>query len=155
MPRLHALLIALAIVVMAALPAPEAHAAAFTVINTNDSGAGSLRAAILAANANGTGADIIDATGVTGSIPVTSGELLINSDLTINGPGANLLSVSGNLTSRIFNVGAGRTVSINGLTVTGGRVQSVGGDGILNAGNLTLNDVAIGGNSFLFDCTAC
>lgn len=44
-------------------------ASTFTVTNTNDSGAGSLRQAILNANA-AAGADIIDATGVTGTITV-------------------------------------------------------------------------------------
>ena len=44
-----------------------------TVTNTNDSGPGSLRAALAAAN----DFDIIDATGVSGTILLTSGELQI------------------------------------------------------------------------------
>src|SRR5713101_7312348 len=72
------------------------HAATITVMNTNDSGPGSLRAAI--ANANGTaGADVIAFDpSVTGTITLTSGELLITDDLTISGPGAKNLAVDGN-----------------------------------------------------------
>src|SRR5258708_2163926 len=63
----------------------------FNVLNLAYSGAGSLRQAILDANAN-PGADAIEfAEGVQGTITLTSGQLSINSDLTINGPGANNL----------------------------------------------------------------
>ena len=59
----------------------------FTVINTDDSGAGSLRQAILDANAN-VGADIIQfASGVTGTITLTSGELAITDAVDLQGPG--------------------------------------------------------------------
>ena len=66
----------------------------FTVLNLNDSGPGSLRAAVAAANAT-PGANVIDfAAGLQGTIGLTSGELLITNSLTINGPGANQVSVS-------------------------------------------------------------
>ena len=54
------------------------------VTNTNDSGPGSLRDALASANDG----DTIDATGVSGTILLTSGELQINQNVTINGPGA-------------------------------------------------------------------
>ena len=38
-------------------------------------------------------------------ITLTLGELLINKNLTITGPGASLLTVSGNNVSRVFNIG--------------------------------------------------
>ena len=66
----------------------------FTVTNLLDSGPGSLRAAVTAANAN-PGADSIDFA-PTGTIALTSGELDITDGLTINGPGASALTVSGN-----------------------------------------------------------
>ena len=76
----------------------------FTVLNLADSGAGSLRQAILDAEAN-PGADVVAfAKGVKGTITLTSGELGITSDLTVSGPGANTLTISGNDSSRIFNV---------------------------------------------------
>src|SRR5262249_55695167 len=74
----------------------------FNVLNPADSGPGSLRQAILDANTQ-TGADVIDfAPGLHGTITLTSGELDITDDLTINGPGANVLTVSGGNTYRIF-----------------------------------------------------
>src|SRR5262249_12195548 len=68
------------------------------VTNTNDNGTGSLRDALASANDG----DTIDATGVSGTILLTSGELQINHNVTINGPGAGNLAVNGNGTSRVF-----------------------------------------------------
>src|SRR5262249_41709554 len=65
----------------------------FTVTNLLDTGAGSLRAAVAAANAN-PGADAIDFA-TAGTIALTSGELDITDSLTINGPGESALTVSG------------------------------------------------------------
>lgn len=58
-------------------------ALAVTVINLTDSGPGSVRQAIADTPAGGT----IDFA-VTGTIVLTSGQLVITNDLTINGPGA-------------------------------------------------------------------
>ncbi|HVS39628.1 MAG TPA: hypothetical protein VMS17_28990 [Gemmataceae bacterium] len=67
----------------------------FTVTNLADSGPGSLRAAITAANAH-PGADAIDfAHGLHGTIGLTSGQLSITDNLSIAGPGENKLTVSG------------------------------------------------------------
>src|SRR5262249_37351883 len=70
----------------------------FTVANLNDSGAGSLRQAIMDANA-AAGADMIEFQGVSGTITLTSGQLKISDGLTINGPGMDVLAVSGNIAS--------------------------------------------------------
>src|SRR3954453_11482331 len=86
----------------------------FTVTNLLDSGAGSLRAAVAGANAN-PGADSIDFA-VTGTIGLTSGQLDINDSLTINGPGANQLTVSGNHASRVFGITGDPTITIANLT---------------------------------------
>src|SRR4029077_18263988 len=65
------------------------------VTNTDDSGPGSLRDALAAANDG----DTIDATGVSGTILLTSGELQISTPgVTIKGPGAGTLAVNGNAT---------------------------------------------------------
>jgi hypothetical protein len=117
--------------------------AAFTVTNLNDSGTGSLRQAILDANTSG-GADTISFT-TTGTITLTSGQLTITDDLAIEGPGADELTIDADGGSRIFSITSGDTVTLSGITVTGGLVSgaNVHGGGILNAGNLTLDSVAV------------
>ena len=68
-----------------------------TVTNLLDSGPGSLRDAIASTPAGG----VVDfQPGLTGTITLTTGELTIGNDLTVNGPGAGVLTVSGNQASR-------------------------------------------------------
>ena len=117
-----------------------------------------LREAIQAANTNsrvdgstaGSGADTIQfAAGLAGQTITLGGtELQITSPLTINGLGATQLSISGNNTSRIFEVTAGNSVTISGLTLTQG--MSDNGGGILNSGILKLCNSTISGNSAIF-----
>jgi CSLREA domain-containing protein len=60
------------------------------------------------------------------TITLTAGELAINKALTVKGPGANLLTVSGNRASRVFNLGtANFNVTISGLTIANGQAPSV------------------------------
>ena len=76
--------------------------------NTGDSGAGSLRQAIIDANAN-LGDDIIQFdSGVTGTITLTSGELDITNDVDLQGPGSRCRQISGNYASRVFEVSGER-----------------------------------------------
>ncbi len=99
-----------------------------TVTNLNDSGMGSLRAAIAEANNNG---DTIDfASSVRGTITLTSAELLISDSVTIKGPGDNVLSISGGGSNRVFEIAAGNS-SISGLKITAGQVDGADGGGIL------------------------
>src|SRR6266480_3999980 len=117
------------------------------VTNTNDSGPGSLRDAL--ANAND-GDTITFA--VTGAIGLTSGELVINKNITISGPGADLLAVSraAKASFRIFHVMLGHTVTIEGLRISNGSVLNGFGGGILNfESTLTVNSCALAGNSAL------
>ena len=141
--------------------AVTANAATYTVINTNDSGAGSLRDAVAQANLNA-GADTIDFA-VTGTITLTSGLLRIESGpLTITGPGAANLTIDGNLNSRIFAVIDGAVtptcpaltgpadypVAISGLTLRNASrnvVDSAGG-AIMTAKTLTLDSMIIRDN---------
>ena len=76
-------------------------AATFNVTSLADSGAGSLRDAIGQANA-APGADTITF-GVTGTITLAS-TIPILGPLTIQGPGAASLSISGNDAVRIFSI---------------------------------------------------
>src|SRR5262249_11227443 len=106
----------------------------FTVGNLGDSDLGSLRAAIADANATpGAGLIRFAPAARGGTITLTSGELSITDNLTIDGPGAGRLAVSGNDASRVFRIDTGVAVSIDGLTVTRGHALLRGG-GIWNAG---------------------
>ncbi len=116
-----------------------------TVLNTRDSGAGSLRAEISAAHNNDT---IVFAPSLDGqTITLTSGELLINKNLTIAGPGAGELTVSGNHASRVFEVATRTNVALTGLTISNGLVVGGDGGGILNSGTLTLGGSFLSGNA--------
>lgn len=102
-----------------------AAAATFPVANLADSGPGSLRQAVLAANAAAGADDVTFAPGLAGTITLTSGEILISDPLVVHGPGAGVLTVSGNDQSRIFHVensavAAAIDVTSSGLTLTRG-----------------------------------
>src|SRR5215208_6436790 len=112
------------------------------VTNTNDSGPGSLRQTVADAN-NG---DVIGFA-VTGTIELTSGELLVTRSITISGPGAENLAVNGNNQSRVFHVASGQIVTISGLTITNGHVSDSGGGIYNDHAVLTLNDCTINDNS--------
>jgi HYR domain len=126
-----------------------ARATNFTVTTLADSGPGSLRDAIDQANMT-PGADTIDFQDeLTGTITLTSGELLITDDLAINGPGVFAVTVSGNHASRVFEINSGISVSISSLTISDGKVtsSSARGGGIFNSGKLALDNVVLSGNS--------
>lgn len=104
-----------------------------TVTNTLDTGFagdGSLRGEIAAAQSGDTIQFAIPTTdrgynSATGSCTLTLiyGELQITKNLTIQGPGASQLTISGGgyAGSRVFEIdGATTTVSLNGLSLTGG-----------------------------------
>jgi hypothetical protein len=121
---------------------------AITVINTNDSGPGSLRQALADAN-NGDTIDFDPALkGQT--ITLTSSELAIDKNITITGPGANLLAVSRVQNAspfRVFHVLPAHAAIIQGLTISNGIAQPGFGGGILNEGSATVVNCAVSGNS--------
>ena len=122
------------------------HAATITVTNTNDSGPGSLRQALTIANDGDT-----IGFAVTGTISLTSGELVIDKNITISGPGPGLLTVARSQQAadfRIFNILPSHTAEIDGLTITGGSLVGNGG-GISSGATLTISNCAISGNSIL------
>ena len=128
------------------LSAVAAHAATLTVTSAADSGPGTLRQAILNAS---TGDTINFAVGIT-TITLTSGELLINKNLTINGPGANVLTVqrSSMVLFRIFNISPAGTTTISGLTIAGGQAEL--GGGVYCTGG-TINNCVITNNQAIGD----
>jgi hypothetical protein len=131
----------------------------FTVDNTTDNGAlsvctpapgdCSLRGAISQANSSSAGNTILfDATVFSTVQTITLGgsELAIanNGSLAIN-EGNSAVRITGNNLSRVFAVNFGATVTLNGLTITGG--NSAGGGGISNSGTLTVTNSTISGNT--------
>ena len=144
-------------VALTCVTAGLAQANELTVLNLNDTGPGSLRAAILAANEN-PGADVIRfARQVTATI-VLSNPLNITDDLRIDGPGDCRLTLSGGQVTRVFEMSGGETdVLIGGLTIANGMATgttvagSFGpvtlGGGILNTGaRVTLCHVRLADN---------
>ncbi|GEM_PF-2196024 len=127
------------------LYAAPAEAAGFSVTNTADAGPGSLRAAVEQANA-ADGADVItfDAV-VSGTIALTSGEIEITDDLTIDGPGSGTLSVDAGGDSRVFNVISTRECVPDGGFYYGYPTYDCTSDGPVEAvviSGLTLEDAA-------------
>jgi hypothetical protein len=123
--------------------ATQTLAATITVTNTNDSGPGSLRQALVNANDGDT---IVFA--VTGTIVLTSDGLVIDNDLTISGPGANRLSINGNQAGYgcVFGIAHDNTVTISGLTITNGHCGIFSDHATLTVSNCVVSD-NIGGFS--------
>lgn len=133
---------------------PTASAATFTVSSTADSGPGSLRAAVAAAQTS-SGPNLIQfARGVRGTIVLTSGAITISQSLTIAGPGAHRLSISGNDADRVFDIegGSATNVSISGVKIKHGVASSSslhgssGGAIYVSGATLTLAEVVLSRN---------
>jgi hypothetical protein len=70
----------------------------------------------------------------------------------IDGPGAGVVSVSGQHACGVFDVDSGVTATISALTITAGSASR--GAGILNDGDLTVTGCTISGNSALGGTTS-
>lgn len=141
-----------------------AFSATYTVTKTADTNDGacdaadcSLREAIAAANASADNDNIVFAALFSGApqiITLSGTDLQINNNgtLAITGPGARLLTVSGNNQSRIFTNNVDATTTISGMRMTGGNGASTVQNGRAGAvynndGFLTLEFVSIESNS--------
>lgn len=151
---LVALLVASAFVSVLFGRIEKIHAAAFTVNSLGDTGAGSgttgdLRYCITQANASG-GSHTINFS-VTGTINLLSAlPNLSSSALTINGPGANLLTIrrdSSVPTLRIFLINSGGAITLSGLTLANG--NAVGGAAVFKffGGTLNINNCVLANNA--------
>ncbi len=160
-PAVSTLLLAL-LLAMAASIAPAAHAASTISVTTtaDESDAGScgtftdnpgpdgvwsLREAICATN-NVAGADTINIT-ATGTISLTSILPTIQDSLTIIGPGASSLTVSGENRWRVFHVWMGcETFSFQNMTIANGKADFGAGIRINGALAVSVNQVTFSGN---------
>ncbi len=142
------------------IAAASVSAADLVVTKTADTNDGvcnadcSLREAVAAANAASTDDTItFDPTVFNIARTITLGGTQLQADnngaLTINGPGADLLTISGNSQSRILFLATGSKVTVAGIRVIGGRPADGGnGGGILIAADseLMVNNVIFAGN---------
>jgi hypothetical protein len=140
--------------------AVEVYPANLYVTNNNDSGAGSLRQALLDNDGLGGGNSIYFSSNVTGTITLTSGSLVMNTSGQIIGPGAKVLAVSGNHNGRVFDIRFGPT-TISGLTIRDGLVVGMDGGvygypgyderggGILSQYSLMLSNCVVCSNSVI------
>jgi len=113
-----------------------------------DTSAGSRTWAVTQSNAT-PGPNVIDLTGVTGTITLAAALPDLIQDVTFTGPGAAQLVVNANGTGRILNIeNSHRTVSASGLTLTGATSGPVGGASQMSGVSaLTVRNTWITGNS--------
>jgi hypothetical protein len=143
-----------------------------TVTSLVDSGPGTLRAAILTADAGSHSDHFTIGFSVAGAIDLQSSLPDLNNSISIEGPGAGSLTVEQapltSFSSAIITVDADQSVSLSGLTIangsqggisnwgsltvqnctiSGNTVPFVAGGGILNTGTLTVQNCTLSGNT--------
>ena len=139
-------------------PLPAHAQATYTVTNLNESGAGSLREAVVLANGDALHDTIIFAPGLSGSINLVlhgtpgvdlTGRMAITTPITINAEGR--ITINGSGVSQAFYVATGGTLTLNQITLTNCFADSAqtwsGGAIHLDGGALFLNNSTISGNS--------
>jgi predicted outer membrane repeat protein len=132
--------------------------ATFTVLNVGDAGADTLRDAINQHNTAGGTNTIEFDTGLSGTINLASQLPVIDTgDLTIVGPGADVLTISGGGSVPCLGLNtlsATVSVTISGLTIADGSTTGVGaGINIViirSTANLTLTDCVFSGHQASF-----
>jgi hypothetical protein len=141
-------LLAIAAAALVAVESARADGQLFVVTGTGD-GAGAcsqypgvpgaftcttLRAAVAAAGSG-------DTVGLpSGTYTLSQGELAIAKTLNIYGGDARDRIIQGSGAARVINIAAGVSVSLTGVTITGGRAGSEDGGNIRNAGSLLLQN---------------
>src|SRR5207244_3951310 len=80
------------------------------------------------------------------TITLTDGEIFVESSVIVTGPGAGLLTISGNDNSQVFEMAPDTTVFLDGLTIGNGRFNG-NGAGIANGGTLTVTNSVISDNA--------
>ena len=143
-PRLAAAsFVGLATMAVVVLPNGIASAATQTVTNCNNSGAGSLRHAVAGARPKSKISFALSP--ACSVITLTTGAIDIATSLTIKGPGASALGVSGNEASGVLQIAPAVTATVSGIIIEDGSSDT--GGGIDNSGTLNLNASTVTGNS--------
>jgi hypothetical protein len=128
--------------------APAADAATLTVTSLADDGSpGTLRSAVEAANAAAGADTIVFQSGLSGTIQLNDSDGAIevyNESLTIDGPGANALTIKGDGDERIFTLynfnDPNQQVTFDGLRLTGGDATGNEGDSSGSGGAISSDD---------------
>lgn len=136
---------------------PSAQADTFTVTNLDDAGPGSLRQAIEDAEANAGADDIVFDPGLSGTLTLTSMASLasafpvVREDLTITGPGPDVITVDAAGQGKHFLVDSlsdDQALSLSGLTLIGGTSSGTGGAiAVFGGDTLTASEMVLEGNS--------
>jgi hypothetical protein len=126
--------------------------ATITVTTLDDSGDGSLRSAIAEANSVAGDDTIMFAQGLSGTINLASALPGLSSNIELEGPGADLLTVRRDTGGdyRIFSVTVGSEVTLSGMMISNGRLSSgaeATGGGLRNAGTLNLANCTVSHNT--------
>jgi hypothetical protein len=92
----------------------------------------------------------IDTDAVTTPILLNNGELLLDQDVTIETSGSTPATISGEGSTRVFEIAGGANVTLVNLNIVDGFVFQLGGGqiggGILNDGTAVLNGCTVSGN---------
>jgi hypothetical protein len=120
---------------------PTASAAPATVTSCSDSGPGTLRQAVSGAKSGGV---VTFSTSPSCHTITLASTIDIAHDLTIDGPGATSMAVSGNGAVGVFHIESGATVTIARLTIEKGSAPN--GGGIFNDGRLTVSESTLTDN---------
>ena len=147
--------LALAITQTIALPLQAATITVDSISDTPAANICSLRSAIIAANTNApvdgcvagdvSGSDTIDLSGLPNNSTITlNGNELptVTTTISLNGPGQDNLTISGNNSSRIISVRNGGDLTVSSMTLSNGSVSRGSGSGgairVID-GHLTIN----------------
>jgi beta-glucanase (GH16 family) len=129
-----------------AVPVPPP--TAITVTNLDNSGVGSLRAALDRIADGGT--ITFDPALAGGTLALTSGPLVVGKSVTVDAAGAPGIAVSGGGLDRVLVVNPGSGVTVRHLALIGGYGWQLAGC-VLNNGSLTLDHVTVTGCAMATD----
>src|SRR5581483_11922776 len=116
---------------------PTARAATFTVTSLNDSGPGSLREAIILANARAGTDTITFSIGGTITLGSSLPSITDAAGLTING--GSVVTISGNNAVQVLQVNSGAALTVQNLVIAHGNTNLLAG-GLSNSGTVTISN---------------